>query len=151
MQLRLLEGEYIKLDRNTKNTMCYNKDSNNLIVAESSVKISTTKDIFNWLEDKAYNYILSELNTKKNIIAYFYRDSEVTTSSFVVYYDFDPLKFINFPHRKVVCFLKNLVLGNHYYYVAVENGYCKPLFLHGISCCNYDPEKPWKVGEKCPY
>lgn len=86
LELRDLNYKYIKTNKSSRRILYYNEECNNLIVVYPCDKSVDEEDIFNGISEVPYQYLIKELNTKRNMVV-LWSAVEGTTSDYTIYYE----------------------------------------------------------------
>lgn len=122
LELRKLDNGFIKVNINNEiQDVFYDKKNNNLIVFNPLDEGVNTESICNGISNKAYLYLINELNTNKNLVIE-WSQIEGTTSDYVIYYDLEPLDFIDRSFAKTMESLPKIKDTFGYKYVEIKNG-----------------------------
>jgi hypothetical protein len=120
LELRGLQNTYTKVN-NYKKEVFHDSINNNLIVFDPCDKSTDTDSICNGIRNKAYLYLINELNTNKNLVVY-WSQIEGTTSDYTIYYDLTPDLLIDKTYRAISKILSEQPNICGYKYVRVQNG-----------------------------
>jgi len=101
-----------------------NTDNNNAIIF-SYDKTCDIDSVCGAIRDKAYNYLINELNTDNNLLVY-WTQVEGTTSDYVIFYDvdYDDLS-LSISQNMTGEYMNSLIrqdLAPHFKYTQVKNG-----------------------------
>lgn len=121
LYLRNLTNTYSRIKKSGRNEVFYDEINSNMIIFKSYDKEVDTDSICNSIRDKAYTYLINELNNNKNIIVY-WSQVEGTTSDYNIYYDLNPSDLVGKTYKEIVGSLPSLKTIFAYKYVEIKNG-----------------------------
>lgn len=88
LYLNGLYGTYIKVNREKRYDVYYNKYNNNTIVFDPIDKCCNTESIANGIGGKRYMYLIDTLNENEGLVVH-WSQVEGTTSDYDIYYNVD--------------------------------------------------------------
>ncbi len=121
LELRNLNNELVKVNNHETKEMFYDETNNNLIIFNPLDEGIDTESICNGISNKAYLYLINELNANKNLVIE-WSQIEGTTSDYVIYHDLEPLDFVDKAHEKIIKTLPKVKECFGYKYVEIKNG-----------------------------
>jgi len=121
LELRGLNIPLVKTKMRGRNETYYDKTNNNMIIFHPCHKDIDTDSICNSIRDKAYLYLMNELNENKNVTV-FWSQVEGTTSDYNIYYDLNPNELKDKNYKEILELLPNIETIFAYKYVEVKNG-----------------------------
>ncbi|WP_310877051.1 hypothetical protein [Priestia megaterium] len=101
LYLNGLYGTYIKVNREKRYDVYYNKYNNNTIVFDPIDKCCNTESIANGIGGKRYMYLMDILNENEGLVVH-WSQVEGTTSDYDIYYNVDLGEYERKSHSRIV-------------------------------------------------